>query len=261
VARDKQPPEQLTSVLFGLADRDRDGRISFDELEAVVKKRPELLAHMTANEAMWILPNEDLAARLDAGERVAASRGALERGWLPALFVVAWALAHAGIFAFTMANPPGGSAPNLAMQIGRALGKCIDLDGALILVPMMRRLLTGVRRTWLGRAIPVDDAIAFHRLVGNAMFALALAHAGAFTAAFLVGHSPAPVTQLLFATARGLTGLALLLVFAVMWAFALAPIRRSRRFELFYFTHLLYVAWLAIAIAHAPSFLVACRRG
>lgn len=159
VARDRQPPEQLTSVLFGLADRDRDGRISFDELDAVVKMRPELLAHMTASEAMWILPNEDLVARLDAGERVVARRGSVDRGWLPAAFLTVWALAHAGIFVFAMQSARGGPAPNLWMQIGRALGACIDFDGALILVPMMRSLLTRVRRTWLGRVIPVDDAI------------------------------------------------------------------------------------------------------
>ena len=33
-------------------------------------------------------------------------------------------------------------------------------------------------------------------------------------------------------------------------------VRRSARFELFYFTHLLYVVWLGLAIAHAPSFLL-----
>jgi NADPH oxidase 5 len=40
-----------------------------------------------------------------------------------------------------------------------------------------------------------------------------------------------------------------------MWIFALALVRRSTKFELFYFTHLLYVAWFVFAIAHAPTFL------
>jgi predicted ferric reductase len=40
-----------------------------------------------------------------------------------------------------------------------------------------------------------------------------------------------------------------------MWAFALTPIRRSQRFELFYFSHSLYAIWLLLAIVHAPSFL------
>jgi len=57
-------------------------------------------------------------------------------------------------------------------------------------------------------------------------------------------------------TGRGLTGGILMGVFAVMWIFSLGFVRRSQRFELFYFTHLLYVAWLALSVAHAPRILM-----
>ena len=40
-----------------------------------------------------------------------------------------------------------------------------------------------------------------------------------------------------------------------MWVFALSIVRRSSRFELFYFTHLLYVVWFVLAIVHSTSFL------
>jgi predicted ferric reductase len=39
-----------------------------------------------------------------------------------------------------------------------------------------------------------------------------------------------------------------------MWVFALRFVRGGKRFELFYFTHLLYVAWFVLAIFHAPRF-------
>jgi predicted ferric reductase len=105
--------------------------------------------------------------------------------------------------------------------------------------------------------VPVDEAITFHRFVGHTLFALALVHTAAFTTSYLKGHPASGVATLFSATERGATGAALLLVFAVMWAFSLGVIRRSHRFELFYFTHLLYVAWLVLAIAHASSFLFA----
>jgi NADPH oxidase 5 len=256
VTRDTQPPEQLAGVLFTMADRDRDGRISLDEFEAVVRRRPELLAQMTRSEAVWIAPNEDLMARISAGERVRPAPWPTERGWAPLVVGLLWAATHVAVFVFAFEHAPAGPAPDVFMQIGRATGLCIDFDGALVLLPMMRRMLTRVRAGFLGRVLPVDESIAFHRLLGHSLFALAFAHAAAFVAAFVRGHSPSPVSHLLFGTARGLTGLALVVVFAVMWVFALGPIRRSRRFELFYFTHLLYVVWLAVAIAHAPSFLV-----
>src|SRR5207244_11111735 len=128
------------------------------------------------------------------------------------------------------------------------------LDGGLVLVPVMRRLTTWVRATWLGRAITVDQAIDFHRLVGHTLFALACAHAAAFAIAYAGAHAAWPLG--LLETGRGATGGALLIVFVVMWIFSLGFIRRSKRFELFYFTHLLFIAWLGLAIAHAPRFLL-----
>ena len=47
IERPTQPPEKLTAALFALADKNNDGKIGFDELEAVVRQKPELLAKMT----------------------------------------------------------------------------------------------------------------------------------------------------------------------------------------------------------------------
>jgi predicted ferric reductase len=41
-----------------------------------------------------------------------------------------------------------------------------------------------------------------------------------------------------------------------MWGFSLSVVRRTKHFELFYFTHLLYLAWFVLAIVHAPVFLL-----
>jgi Ca2+-binding EF-hand superfamily protein/ferredoxin-NADP reductase len=256
VERPTQTAEQLARALLSLADRNRDGRVTFDELEAVVRQRPQLLHQMTRSEAIWIAPNEDLLHWLDARDKGDSDVGGVtigqERGWAPRVVVALWVVANVALFAYAMWGRARSSSP-ISMQIGHALSRCIDLDGALILVPMMRRLLTRVRATWLGRVLPVDDAIDFHRIVGHALFALSVAHGAAYTSAYASGHAPARLAHL-FATQAGLTGGLLLVVFAVMWLFSLAFIRRTRHFELFYFTHLLYVAWLGLAIAHAPSF-------
>jgi len=62
------------------------------------------------------------------------------------------------------------------MRLGRALGTCIDFNGAILLLPVMRRLLTWVRTTFLGRALPIDQAITFHRIVGHTLVGLGVAH-------------------------------------------------------------------------------------
>ena len=253
--RTGQPPEQLVDAVFARVDRNKDGRITFDELEAVVSRRPHLLRKMTRNEAIWIAPNEDLLLWLD--DQTATRTGTFgampERGVAPRIVIGLWIAINVALFAIVLVRGlVSGEQP--FMQIGRALGYCLDFDGALILLPMMRRLLTRVRAGLLGRVLPVDDAVDFHRLVGHTLFALAVTHAVAFVLATATGHAASAV-QLLFGTRIGIAGVLLLLVFAVMWVCSLAFIRRSKRFELFYFTHLLYVVWLGLAIAHAPTFL------
>ncbi len=257
VARDTQPPEQLVAALLHAADANKDGRVSFDELSAVMQKHPDLLWRMTRSEATWIAPNEDLFEGVGAwgkGQRSGMGQ-MLATGAAPVVIVVLWMIANVAVFMSSIGKTemlaPG---TNPLVQVGRALGACLDLNGALILVPMMRRLLSRARATWLGRAIPVDHAIAFHKLVGHSLFALACAHVAAFVVAYGAGHTSLPLFHVMM-SARGATGGILLVVFAVMWLFSLGFVRRSARFELFYFTHLLYVVWLGLAIAHAPNFL------
>jgi len=251
--RESQQPDTLARTLFSIADKNRDGKISFEELEAVVQRRPELLRRMTWSEAIWIAPNEELLLWLDGGAARRPSWWA-ETDWVALTLAVLLLAAHVFTIAMSLRLEPAGT--NAAWAVGRALGRCIDLDGALIFFSMMRRTLTWIRATWLGRVLPVDESIALHKLLGHVLFALAWAHTAAFVIAYVDGHSTMAWFQV-FASSRGATGAALLVVFAVMWVFSLAFIRRTRHFELFYFTHLLYWAWLVLAIAHAPNILFA----
>ena len=255
--RATQPPEQLVSALLARADRDKDGRITFDDLAAFVLARPELLRKLTRNEAIWIAPNEELLVLLDErrgrGERPVTGRSSSVARWviLTLFFVANFALFGVSFLQAGRETPT----PEILSRVGKALTAGITLDGALILVPMMRRLLTRIRGTWLGRLVPVDDAIDFHVVVGHVLFLSALAHGVAFGAAHTLGHAHGRFIGLL-RTAHGPTGIALLGVFLVMWVFSLRVIRRGKAFELFYFTHLLYVAWFVLAVVHAPSFVL-----
>jgi len=245
--------DRLARALFLAADRNRDGVISFDELEAIVRHHPGVLEQITRSGARWIAPNEDVLARLDARPRPRLRR-LLENRALPLAFLGLFAAANVALFVLAVVRYRDRGA-NEFVQIARGAGACINLDGALILVPMMRRTLTWARRTALGRIVPIDDAIDFHRVVGHTMFAFGLIHTAAHLTNYAVG-TKAPFVDQLFGTRAGITGFVLLLVFAVMWFFARSAVRRSGRFELFYFTHLLYVEWLALALVHGPVFWI-----
>jgi ferredoxin-NADP reductase/Ca2+-binding EF-hand superfamily protein len=252
--------ERLVEALFARADRNRDGRLSFEEFEAVVQERPGLLDQMTRSEARWISPSEDVLARVSSGQTRApfSLRRFLQNRWLPAVYVLGWALVNAGVMAaavFGSHHGRPGHPATLLDQLGRGATTCINLNGALILLPMTRRLLAWARSTWVGRVVPIDSSVTFHRIVGHAMFAFALLH----TAAQLVSSatkSPDNFLGKLLTSRMGGTGAALIVVFAVMWVFSLSIVRRSRHFELFYFTHLLYLVWLVLLAIHDPGFLL-----
>ncbi|MEZ4394933.1 MAG: EF-hand domain-containing protein [Polyangiales bacterium] len=257
--RASQPPDSLATAVMADADRDRDGRISLDEFSRAVRARPELLRRMTRAEALWITPSEDLLSRLEAPRAPAAAlrraARALRNHAASAVVLGVWGAANVALLLGALAPEDPRAAMDLAMRWGRATGLLIDLNAALILVPVMRRLLTRVRASWLGRALPVDEALGFHRVVGHWLAALSALHALAIAFAFRVGHPDRAMGALIHGTRRGATGVALLGVFAVMWVFSLRFVRRSRRFELFYFSHALYALWFVLAFAHAPSML------
>ncbi len=252
--------ERLVAAVLHAADTDHDGRVTFEELETAVALRPHLLAQMTRDAARWLSPNEDLLERVEQSRGGARPRRPrLESGWAPVVFVAVFALANVALLALGMLQKarPGHPADFVSL-ISRATTTPIELDGAIVLFPVMRRLLTWVRRTWLGHVVPVDEAVGFHRIVGHTLFALCAVHG----TATLVGYGRATKPFLAqLSSERALTGAALLLVFTVMWVCAWQIVRRSQRFELFYFTHLLYVVWFGLAIAHAPGILAASGLG
>ncbi|MEO6602497.1 MAG: EF-hand domain-containing protein [Polyangiaceae bacterium] len=254
--RVSQPAAQLASVLLTRADANRDGRLSFDELVEVATHYPDLLTRLTRSEALWIAPNEELLLILDErnGRRRQRPSGWLTRHAPQVTFLAAWVACNAAVLTWSLLFGRSSQTSDFAMRLGRALGACLDLNAAFVVLPVMRRLLGWLRPRWLGRLVPVDEAIDFHKLVGHTLFALAITHSAAFFLAYARGHTSGPLHVL--AAERGLTGGVLLGVFALMWVFALGFIRRSKRFELFYFTHLLYVAWLALLVVHAPRVLI-----
>ena len=130
-----------------------------------MRKRPEILRRMTRSEAQWISPNEDLLARLDAPmaamDRAWRLARFLENRWLPVVFMALWATANFVLFTHGILRDRAGRIPNPLMQIGRATGVLLSLNSALILIPVMRRMLTRVRASWLGRAIPSTKPSSF----------------------------------------------------------------------------------------------------
>ena len=168
------------------------------------------------------------------------------------LLVVAYVGANAWFFWLAFGRYRAAGA-NIYIQVARGAGACLDFNGMLILLPMIRTLMRWIRQTFLFALIPVDHNIGFHRTVGYVLFFFALLHTGAHFLNYTT--LSVPFMDSLLRTQAGLSGLVLLGVFFIMWFFAQPFIRRSTLYPVFAVTHILYWAWFALFLVHARSFI------
>jgi len=247
--------EGLAEALFRHADDDASGEIDFDEFRQVLEDYPALKKQMTFSAAAWLKPSRPPRPAPGAGKKLGDR---FRRGgrWMAnnrsaSTCLILYALANVLLFQHAV-DTYAAQGANVYVQIARGGGACLNFNGMLILIPMLRYLLTWVRQSTIGGLLPVDDSIAFHKLVGHVMMGFAVLH----TVAHLANYTTLPeaVTFYLFQTPAGLTGFLLMAVFGVMWVCALDFIRRGGHFELFYFTHFGYVAWFVLCLMHGPVF-------
>ncbi|WP_455383033.1 EF-hand domain-containing protein [Salinispira pacifica] len=246
--------KRIAAALFKAADRNRDRRISGSEFKALLRRFPEVRSDMVGSISTWF--GED-----DHGKR---KRSRFQfRAIFRFLFYLMphFVLKYAWLFIYLALNAYlflaaqqryAAAGANIYLQIARGAGACLDLNGALILIPMMRTMLSRIRNTPFASLLPLDQSIEIHRFIGEIMFLFALVHTGAH----IMNYSTlaVPIEQSLLHTAAGLTGVILLGIFVLMWIFARKKLRRGGRFEFFYYTHLLYLAWLVVFLVHAPSY-------
>ncbi|HET7544581.1 MAG TPA: EF-hand domain-containing protein [Polyangiaceae bacterium] len=241
--------QELTHLLLSTADEDGNQSLCFEEFERVTAADPKLLEAISKNEAYWLLPDVELTnpQRARTGLLVRLRRLVENRRSL-AVFLLLLGAAN-GVLFVSNALRYQGQGPWLMLAHGA--GGCLNLDGALVLVPVMRRILNWLRLTALGRWLPIDDALLIHRVLGVTLFALGVTHSIAHFVNY-AGHGG--IWASITGTSAGQSGFLLLLVSIVMCGFSLRRVRKSGHFELFYYTHFAYIAWFALALMHGPRF-------
>lgn len=65
---------------------------------------------------------------------------------------------------------------NIFSRIAKGASACINFNGALIFIPMMRTTFTWLRRSFLRNYIPIDRTHSFHIFVGHFLYALSVLH-------------------------------------------------------------------------------------
>ncbi|XP_010533458.1 PREDICTED: ferric reduction oxidase 8, mitochondrial isoform X2 [Tarenaya hassleriana] len=132
------------------------------------------------------------------------------------------------------------------LRVATRFGLLAEACLALLLLPVLRGL--SVFRLW---NIQFEASVKYHIWLGTAMIFFAMFHGGSILFIWLVSHHFEDEIWRWQRTGRiYLAGLIALVMGLLMWITSLPQIRR-KKFEVFYYTHHLYIIFLVFFLFHA----------
>ncbi|WP_299402884.1 EF-hand domain-containing protein [Acaryochloris sp. IP29b_bin.148] len=249
--------QQLLDILFKKADTDQNGEISLNEFKKLLSQSPQLQDVLSVNPEQWLkAPSSNGSTENIFQEQGERRWHYIKNNWGKFLFLFLY-LAITFFLFFHAYTSPAYRFDTPWYRIARGCGLALNFNGALVLVPIMRHWMTVLRNTKLNKYLPIDEHIAFHKIVGHMIFVLAVIH----TVAHIVNHifeSQAfkinyPLHFFLL-YGPGYTGSLLMLLLLLMWYTSLPFIREKKKFNLFFNMHLAYVPLISLLFVHGPHF-------
>lgn len=249
--------QQVRDILFEKADTNQNQEISLSEFKDLLSQSPRLQDILSVSPAQWLQPTSDSSDQQSHPEYWLQRWHYIQNNWIKLLFLALYFGINIALFCHAY-RLPEYRLNTFGYRIARGCGLALNFNGALILVPIMRRWMTWLRKTKLNDYLPIDEHLAFHKLVGQVIFALGLVHTVAHlnnqlleTAALRVDY---PV-HLFLLYGSGWTGLLLMLLLLLMWFTALPFIREKGNFNLFFTVHLVtYIPWIGLMFIHGHRF-------
>ena len=253
--------DSMTSVFF----ENGSTHLSCDEFISLLSQSPATLENVARLVDGWLLPSPRrerhvATENVPSWSRVASSiRNQLPFTVVTLIFLVI----NIGLAIERFVTYRNST---IFLQFARSAGQCLNFTCSLMIVFMLRKCLTIMRCYGWGNYLPLDDSILFHKLVGYLIFFYSLIHTIAHCLNFrdmsLQPNATETLPELLFHISgksfpRGyapLTGWIILVILLVMVMTSLPVVRRSGHFEVFYYFHLLYVAFYCILLFHGPRY-------
>ncbi|BFZ53255.1 hypothetical protein PYCC9005_000278 [Savitreella phatthalungensis] len=148
----------------------------------------------------------------------------------------------------------------LSFSIARACALALHINTAIILLPVCRNLITKFRATALIRALPLDDNLKLHKIVGWTILILSWIHSVAHFVNFAriavaTGTGARGWIIICFTNGPSLTGWMLLGIITAMAATA-SEQSRSTNFERFWYTHHMFVVFFVIWAVHGSFCMI-----
>ncbi|RLN00196.1 hypothetical protein C2845_PM06G30550 [Panicum miliaceum] len=275
--------DEYTALIMEELDPDNLGYIEIANLESLLLQPPSQAQSRLVTHSSNIsqLISQKLAPAPDRNPLRCAARSLLyflEDDWKRVWVMALWLAINAGLFAWKFAayRPhPTFDVMGYCVCVAKGGAETTKFNMALILLPVCRNTITWLRsRTRLGAAVPFNDNINFHKVVAGGVALHAVTHLTcdfprllhASAAAYepmkaYFGQRSIPNYWWLVKGVEGVTGVIMVVLMAVAYTLAHPwfrrgklsegnPLRRLSGFNMFWYSHHLFVIVYIAFIVH-----------
>ncbi len=131
--------------------------------------------------------------------------------------------------------------------LARSMASVVYLNSPLVLFSMMRVSLSRIKYYRIAQWLLLDKYLNIHQIAGHTVFLASCLHILAYVGqALTTGYN----------LTSNLTGCWLGGIFGLFWICTWSCIRHSRWFELFYYSHYLFIPIQLLLCFHAPKYLM-----
>ncbi|KAI4388960.1 hypothetical protein MLD38_001242 [Melastoma candidum] len=287
----KQQAAAYASLIMEKLDPDHRGYIELWQLQTLLKEMIRLgeggegsTSAKTLSQAMI---QRDCRNRVDR-----FLNNALEwvhDHWKRIWVVVVWLAVNAALFFWKFRKSRQADAFRVSgycLCVAKGSAETLELNMALILLPVCRRFITDLRSTFLGKFSPFDDNINFHKLIAFGIAVGTIVHSFAHLACNFPRISSCPEEDFEYAFGRSfpderpsyfalvthvssITGLIMCMIMAISFTLATPWFRRNMvklpwklhrlaGFNAFWYTHHLFILLYLLLFVHS-WFLVVSR--
>ncbi|XP_065216938.1 NADPH oxidase 5-like [Planococcus citri] len=269
--------EDLTIALFEDADADARGAITYGALKNQLEKHDGLLENLSISIDRWLVPPKPKCKSRPAsfiGKLVTMKPYQLTLPYIKNNYVY---LSFLGMFLLInlvlfVLRAIQYSDQHYYVIFARACGQCLNFNCAFILVLMLRHCITFLRTRGASSFLPLDQHIYMHKLTGMFICFYGVIHTVMHLLNFTYEVLPDlymnaeeyTLAEWLFTSIPGKfglidgwanpTGVILVVILLIMFICSQPFVRRGGSFEIFYWTHLLYIPFWILLIIHGPNF-------
>ncbi|XP_018347473.1 PREDICTED: NADPH oxidase 5 [Trachymyrmex septentrionalis] len=267
--------EDLTIALFEEADQDNRGAITFEGLKKQLEKHEGLLENLSISIDRWLVPPQPKLKKKSILDTFLSLRPYqltkpyIKNNYVFIAFISMFMLINVILFVSRLYKYRNHS---VYIMFARACGQCLNFDCTFILILMLRQCITFLRTHSFNSLVPLDHHIYLHKMTGILIGIFSILHtlmhliycgtvivkdekmnSGNYTMFEWLLTSRPGYFGLVTGSAYP-TGVVLFIILVIMIVCSMSFVRRGGCFEIFYWSHLLYIPFWILMIFHGPNF-------